>query len=154
MSSTDYFDSSALVKWYLAETGSTWVQARCNNPTQVIVTADLARAEMAAAFARKLREGTLTPGEYQNVRGRLTIDAQKRYQIVPIVADRVDEAIELTSRNQLRGYDAVHLACALHVNQALLANHLPPLTLIAADDDLLKAAQAEGLRTENPNLHP
>ncbi len=154
MSNTDYFDSSALVKRYLAEAGSAWVQARCNNPAQVIVTADLARAEMAAAFARKLREGTLAPDEYRNVRARLTIDAQKRYQIVPIVSHRVDEAIELTFRNKLRSYDAVHLACALHVNQALLANHLPPLTLITADDDLLKAAQAEGLRTENPNLYP
>jgi predicted nucleic acid-binding protein len=28
---TDYFDSSALVKRYLAEKGSDWVQARCNN---------------------------------------------------------------------------------------------------------------------------
>ena len=65
----------------------------------------------------------------------------------------MDEAIELTFRNKLRGYDAVHLACALHVNQTLLANHLPPLTLIAADGDLLEAAQAEGLRTENPNRH-
>jgi len=30
----------------------------------------------------------------------------------------------------------------------------PLLTLVAADDDLLKAAQAEGLATENPNNHP
>jgi len=28
MTVTDYFDSSALVKRYLAEIGSTWVQAR------------------------------------------------------------------------------------------------------------------------------
>jgi len=59
MISTDYLDSSALVKRYLAETGSVWVQARCNNLAQVIVTADLARVEIAAAFARKLREGAV-----------------------------------------------------------------------------------------------
>ena len=88
MSNTDYFDSSALVKRYLAEAGSAWVQARCNNPSQVIVTADLARAEMAAAFARKLREGTLTADAYRNVRDRLAIDVQKRYQIVPIGSHR------------------------------------------------------------------
>ena len=29
----------------------------------------------------------------------------------------------------------------------------PPLTFVAADDDLLKAAEAEGLPTENPNLY-
>lgn len=66
----------------------------------------------------------------------------------------VDEAIELTSRHRLRGYDAVHLACALRLNRVLLGNDFPPLTLVAADEDLLKAAYDEGLKTENPNLHP
>ena len=66
----------------------------------------------------------------------------------------MDEAIELTAHHRLRGYDAVHLACALHLNRELLANELPPLTFVAADDDLLKAAQDEGLETENPNLYP
>jgi hypothetical protein len=31
---------------------------------------------------------------------------------------------------------------------------LPPLTFVSADEDLLEAAQAEGLPTENPNLYP
>ena len=153
MISTDYLDSSALVKRYLAETGSVWVQARCNNLAQVIVTADLARVEIAAAFARKLREGAVTQAEYQRVRVQLVSDVSMRYQIVPVSFERVDEAIELTARHKLRGYDAVHLACALHINRALLTSNLSPLVLVAADDVLLKAAQAEGLHTENPNLY-
>jgi hypothetical protein len=36
----------------------------------------------------------------------------------------------------------------------IIIDDLPPLTLVAADDDLLKAAQTEGLETENPNHHP
>lgn len=84
----------------------------------------------------------------------MATDTQKRYQVLPITSQRVDEAIELTAHHRLRGYDAVHLACALHLNRELLANELPPLTLVAADDDLLKAAQDEGLETENPNLYP
>jgi hypothetical protein len=149
-----YFDSSALVKRYLAETGSTWVQVQCNNPAHVIATVDLSRVEIAAAFAGKLRAGFLTQTEYRKARRRLENDAQRRYQLIAVASQRVDEAIELTTRHRLRGYDAVHLACALHLNQALLTNNLPPLVLVAADDDLLKAAQAEGLKTENPNLHP
>jgi hypothetical protein len=35
-----------------------------------------------------------------------------------------------------------------------LDNDLSPLTLIAADNELLKAAQDEGLETENHNLYP
>ncbi len=34
-----------------------------------------------------------------------------------------------------------------------MATELPPPTFIAADDDLLQAAQDEGLLTDNPNLH-
>lgn len=151
---TDYFDSSALVKRYLAETGSAWVQARCNDPARTIVTVDLSRVEVAAAFAAKLRGKFITQAECQEIRAKLAADAEKRYQVIPVTPRRVDEAIELTTRHRLRGYDAVHLACALRLNRALLNANLPPLTLVAADDDLLKAAQAEGLATENPNLHP
>jgi len=154
VSSVDYFDSSALVKRYMAETGSAWVQARCNDPVRTIATVDLSRIEVAAAFAAKLRGKFITQTEYQEARTKLVADAQKRYLLIPATTQRVDEAIELTARHKLRGYDAVHLACALHLNRALLEDDLSPLTLVAADDDLLKAAQTEGLETENPNHHP
>lgn len=154
VTSIDYFDSSALVKRYLAEMGSAWVQARCNDPARTIATVDLSRVEVAAAFAAKLRGNFITQAEYQEARTKLAADSQKRYHLIPVTPQRVDEAIELTARHRLRGYDAVHLACALHLNRALLEDDLPPLILIAADEDLLKAAQAEGLETENPNHYP
>lgn len=154
VTSIDYFDSSALVKRYLAEMGSAWVQARCNDPARTIATVDLSRVEVAAAFAAKLRGNFITQAEYQEARTKLAADSQKRYHLIPVTSQRVDEAIELTARHRLRGYDAVHLACALHLNRALLEDDLPPLILIAADEDLLKAAQAEGLETENPNHYP
>ena len=46
------------------------------------------------------------------------------------------------------------LATALTANDGLVAAGLPPLTLLAADRELLAAALAEGLPTDNPNLHP
>ena len=48
----------------------------------------------------------------------------------------------------------MHLAAALIVNDALVAAGLPALTLLSADKRLLNAAQAEGLATDNPNVHP
>lgn len=151
---TDYFDSSALVKRYLAETGSAWVQAQCNDPARTIVTVEISRLEIAAAFAGKLRGKFINQAEYQSVRAKLAADVQKRYHLILPTPQRIDEAIELTAHHKLRGYDAVHLACALYLNRVLLDDGLPPLTLVAADDDLLKAAQAEGLATENPSNHP
>ena len=64
-----------------------------------------------------------------------------------------DLAVKLTQRQKLRGCDAIHLASALAGNEELLSQNLLPLTFVAADEDLLKAAEAEGLPTENPNRH-
>jgi len=55
---------------------------------------------------------------------------------------------------KLRGYDAVHLACALNFNQFVTTNGYLPITFVSADNDLLQVAQAEGLLIENPNLYP
>ena len=61
----------------------------------------------------------------------------------------------VTRRQKLRGFmDADHLKNELYSNQLLIDHGLPPLTFIAADDNLLAAAQSEGLTTENPNDDP
>lgn len=151
---TSYLDSSALVKRYLVEVGTSWVQARCADSTQTIAVAEIGLVEIAAAFAGKLRGAHVTPTQYQSARTDLIADAQDEYVLVTVNRAVVDEAIGLTAQHRLRGYDAVHLACALILNRALLAHQLPSLMFISADDDLLKAAAAEGLPTDNPNRHP
>jgi hypothetical protein len=150
---TSYLDSSALVKRYLVEVGTPWVQAWCDDPTQVVATAEIGLVEIAAAFAGKLRGGHITSAQYYGARTDLATDARDEYALVTVNRAVVDEAIELTARYRLRGYDAVHLTCALVLNRALIAHHLPPLVFLSADDDLLKAAAAESLPTDNPNLH-
>jgi predicted nucleic acid-binding protein len=151
---TSYFDSSALVKRYLAEIGTPWVQTWCDDAAQTVAVAEIGLVEIAAAFAGKLRGNHITPAQYHSARADLERDARDEYVLVTVNRAVVDEAIDLTARRHLRGYDAVHLACALHLNRALLAHHLPPLVLISADDDLLKAAAAEDIPTDNPNQHP
>jgi predicted nucleic acid-binding protein len=71
-------------------------------------------------------------------------DADKQYKVVPINSRMIRVAINLTQEHKLRGYDAVHLATALIMNAELLRKQLPPLTFVAADGDLLEAAEAEG----------
>jgi uncharacterized protein len=58
----------------------------------------------------------------------------------------------LTQNHKLRGYDAVQLATSLVANGVLITAGLSHLTFVAADDDLVVAARAEGLAAENPNL--
>ncbi len=150
---TGYFDSSALVKRYLVEMGTPWVQAWCQNQNQTVAIAEIGLVEIAAAFAGKLRGAHITPVQYDSARADLAIDVQAEYVLVAVNRTVVDEAIELTSQHRLRGYDAVHLACALVLNRALVARDLLPLVFVSADNDLLNAAAGEGLSTENPNSH-
>lgn len=152
---TLYLDASALVKRYLAETGSAWVESICADEEGVaIAIAHVGLVETAAAFAAKRRGQFITASEHESALADLMRDARTRYRLVAVGPAIIDSAIQLTRRQRLRGYDAIHLACALALNRPLVENDLPALTFIAADGDLLAAATAEGLATDNPNLHP
>ena len=54
----------------------------------------------------------------------------------------------------LRAYDALHLACALAVREAIARQQLSIPVFVAADDALLAAAAAEGFPVDNPLQHP
>ncbi len=45
-------------------------------------------------------------------------------------------------------------ASTLALNGPIVDNGCPPLIFVSADNDLLIAAAAEGLATDNPNNHP
>ncbi len=150
-----YFDTSALVKRYVVETGSAWVVTKCHpSAGNTVATARIAKAEAAAAFASKSRGGGLPQTHYTEALRDLDYDFAHQYLLVNVDQPLIDLAVDLTKRQKLRGYDAVQLAAALTLNNVLTQAQLPPLTFIAADDDLLDAAQREGLITDNPSLYP
>lgn len=154
-SRTFYLDASALVKRYLAETGSAWVESLCaDEANNAIAIARFGLVETAAAFAAKRRGQFITVSDYETALNELLRDADERYRLIAVGSAVIDTAIQLTRRQKLRGYDAIHLACALALNKPLLDHGLPLLTFVAADDNLLAAARSEGLATENPNDHP
>ncbi len=154
VTATFYLDSSALVKRYAVETGTGWVQALCSQPNHVIAVALIGLVEVAAAVGSKLRGKIIDRATGDAILTSLKAETATQYSLLDVDQYVVDEAIELTTRRKLRGYDAVHLACALRLNRVLVENGLHPLTLVAADNDLLRAAQDESLETENPNLYP
>jgi hypothetical protein len=152
---TFYLDASALVKRYMVEAGTAWVEALCaDQDNYAIAIAQIGLVEVAAAFAAKQRGQFITSTVHDYTLANLIHDARQRYQLVVVTQAIVDNAIQLTRRQRLRGYDAVHLACALALNVPLVNNGLLPLTFISADNDLLAAATAEGLATDNPNNYP
>jgi predicted nucleic acid-binding protein len=81
-------------------------------------------------------------------------DCLTAYQVLPTNETIVDLACELLERHPFRASDAIHLATALTSNRLLLDSGLAALTFLCDDARLLKAAIAEGLGVDNPNLHP
>jgi hypothetical protein len=150
-----YFDSSALVKLYIAETGTGWLQGLCA-PTagHAIYTARISGAEIVAALFRRARTGALSLSDAQTVSVQFKSDFHGGYQVVEVTEALVDRAMALAEKHGLRGYDAVQLAAALELQTLRALLSLSSVTFISADDTLNSAAIAEGLIVDNPNSHP
>lgn len=148
--SSFFLDSSALVKRYLTERGSHWVQTlAAKNP---IVVAEITRVEVAAAIAARQRAPNGLSRQERDAFVTLLLNHfEHSYHLVALTPKIIGRAVILTQNYRLRGYDAVQLAAALGVNDTLLRAGLEGLVFVAADQDLLDASGREGLAVENPN---
>jgi predicted nucleic acid-binding protein len=148
-------DASGLVKRYVDEAGSEMVRAIVDPASAHIVgIADITRAEVISALARRAREGIITVHERDELIQTFRAHCATQYRIVPTQPRIIDLAVELIQRYPLRAYDAVQLASASIVNESLIAHGLPPLIFMTADARPIAAARGEAVTAENPNLQP
>lgn len=148
-----YFDSSALVKRYVLETGTEWVNSIClaAPPIHTIYTVRVTGAEIVAAFFLRVRTGSVKQFDAQTAVTQFKTDFSSFYQIVEVTINLVDSAMKLAEAYQLRGYDSIQLAAALALHETRLSLSLSPITFVCADNRLNIAAATEGLIVENPN---
>lgn len=136
-----FLDSSALVKMYVDEIGrpavGTLVRA-----AQVVAVSAVAYPEVRAALARRVRDGTLVPERLPLIKRQLDGDWQ-RLAVVEASGGTLRLAGDLAEDHALRGFDAVHLACAV----VLRDRGVVPVTFACWDTRLRMAAQAEGFET-------
>ena len=153
---TYYLDTSAATKLYVLETGSAWLRQLLlpASRTVTVLSTHLLRVEIWSAFARRLRDNTLTATQYNRVSYWFAQHQHTLYRLRVVDEIVIQQTRGLFDAYRLRAYDAVHLATAIIANQPLLANALPGLTFLCADERLLAAATAEGLAVDNPNDHP
>jgi predicted nucleic acid-binding protein len=150
-----FCDSSAIVKRYVNEIGSNYVDNLAESKSgNIILLARITRVEFAAAVARRLKSGSIIATDAQNALAAFQHDLTNNYFTVEITPLLLSAAVTLATKHALRGYDAVQLAATLEASDERIANGLAPLTLVSADTELNNAAQAEGLNVENPNNHP
>lgn len=144
----NYLDASALVKRYVKEDGSERVTAMVLREGPV-ATATIAYAEVFAAFARRHREGGISPRRYATLQRNFAREWPAHIRVA-LRDDVLVRARDLVRRHPLRAYDAVHLATALDLQVALGE----PVTFVAADGRLLDAAARERLGVMNPEVAP
>jgi len=149
-----FVDSSALVKRYVQETGTSWVRGITRrSPSTVIYIARITAVEVACAIARRRKGKTLTSPRASSILHRFRQHLAGRYTVAEVTAALLDDAMRLGIKHALRAYDAVQLAVALEVNRFHQAGGSDPVTLISADRDLNDAATAEGLIVDDPISH-
>lgn len=150
-----FVDSSALVKRYSNETGTTWVRSLLDPATgNQIYLARITRVEVVSAITRKNRGGGMSAIDAAAAIARLRLHLTNEYATINISSTVIDSAMALAETHALRGYDAVQLAAALELRTDCLAIGISAPTLISADVDLNAAAIAEGLAADDPNAHP
>ena len=145
-----FLDTSTVVKRYVQETGTAWVQALAA-PTvrHSLFVVRITLAETVAAITRRERGGSITPQDAATAVADFQLDFARHNRVVEVSAGLVAQAATLARRHALRGYDAVQLAAALEIHATDSS-----LTLLSADAELNTAATAEGLAVEDPNSHP
>jgi uncharacterized protein len=145
-----FLDSSTVVKRYVREVGSAWVQALAA-PTagHTLFLARITLAETVAAVTRRERSAQLSAQDAATALADFQYDFVHQYRVVEISEPLVMRAAALARKHALRGYDAVQLAAALEVH-----SQAPSLTFLSADAGLNAAASAEGLLVDDPNSHP
>lgn len=144
-----FLDTSTVVKRYVRETGTSWVQALAA-PTagHSLIVVRITLAETVAAVTRRERGGHISPQDAATAVADFHLDFARQYFIIEVSAGLVAQAASLARKYALRGYDAVQLAAALEVH-----SQVPSLTLLSADADL-NASSSEGLLADDPNSHP
>ncbi|MBL8798066.1 MAG: type II toxin-antitoxin system VapC family toxin [Planctomycetia bacterium] len=150
-----YFDSSALVKRYVLETGTAWISSLVAPAAgHECVIATITGVELLAAFYLRTRVGSITVLQAQQAEAAFRGEQLTRFRRISATSPILDLAMQLVARHPLRAYDAIQLATALFVHTQRLAANLGTVTFVSADQKLNQAASAEQLPVDDPNQHP
>jgi uncharacterized protein len=153
-----FFDTSAIVKRHVTETGSGWIKAQCKQTVDnTIILSYATLAEAVAAFCRKARQQDVGLRISEHSCNRhirfFRQDVEQQYSLVDVIKEIYIHAGDLCRIHNLRAYDAVQLACAFKARAELIALGETSPIFVSADIKLLNIAKAEGFDSENPNDH-
>jgi len=150
-----YLDTSALVKRYVAEAGSSLVTS-LTGPTSGndICIATIGWVEIVAALYRRVRTGALPLADATRAENAFRQDLRHLFISWEPTPTILASAMALAKRHALRAYDSIQLATAIEIQTRLKFINLPGLRFLSADQHLNQATLAEGLLVDDPNRYP
>lgn len=111
------FDSSAVVKRYLIETGTPWVSSIADLATgNKVYLARITFVEVISAITRKARGSGLSAAGAMKAIADFRNDYSNEYSSIEMTPTLIESAAVLVESHALRAYDAVQLAAALEIN--------------------------------------
>ena len=134
-----FLDTSALVKLYVEEEGSSAVAASARG-SEVLAVCRIACVELMSALARRAREQPQDAAAIELARRRFAAD-WPRYLIVETTQPLVEMAGDYTDTFALRAYDALQLAAV----QCVHAQVPGEVKFACFDARLVKAARVLGV---------
>lgn len=141
-----FFDTSALAKRYIQESGSAWVLGICKNAeTDLIFIADITEVELVSALFRRSKGGSLTGAEMTAALVQFDNELSNQYIILDFSFELLSNARRLVETYALRGYDAIQLAAAIKCDTKQKFLGSLPVTLVSSDNELIDAAIGKGL---------
>ena len=100
-----FLDTSTVLKRYVQETGTPWVQALAAPAAgHSLIIVRITLAETVAAITRRERGGTITPQDAATALTDFQLDFARQYFIIEVSAPLVDQAASLARKHGLRGY--------------------------------------------------
>ncbi len=136
-----YFDTSALLKRYIKESGSDVIDDTIDKADEILVS-PLTRIEAISALRRLLSEGKICITDYKNIKSELDKDF-KDFTILPISQKTLNKAYQIVDAEDIRTLDAIQLATVIIASENIDK-------LVAADQRLLSAADNNNIVTLDP----
>ncbi len=147
-----YLDASALAKRYAREVGTPLLNHLfASVPADRLYVFNVGMAEVASILVRKRNGGQLTAAAFAQAMVNFGAEIVYAAGVNKFAADNalVTAALPLVEPHSINGTDAILLRSALDL-AASLRSKGQDLVLVASDQRLLRAAQAEGLTTFDP----
>ncbi len=134
-----YLDTSALVKLYVEEEGSSLVR-KAVEEAETVATSIIAYVEARAALARRRRERNIAATDHSRIIRDFEAD-WGRYLVLEVTDPLVRRAEKLCDSHALRACDTIHLASAGTLREKIAE----PVSFASWNSKLEIAARREGL---------